>query len=77
MDAYKTYKVASKIVIENGQTIWRNIGSLVIYENGTGKLRLNMFTNEQYHVFDKDLDRDNLDTGQKKAISRAQAMAEE
>ena len=77
MDAYKTYKVASKIVIENGQTIWRNVGSLVIYENGTGKLRLNMFTNEQYHIFDKDLDRDNLDTGQKKTISRAQAMAEE
>ena len=80
-DAHKVYKVASKIVIDkNGQEqiIWHNIGSLVIYDNGTGKLRLNMFPTEQYHIFDKDLKRgeDDMTAGQRRAYNRSREMAE-
>ena len=80
-DAHKVYKIASKIVIDRDgqdQTIWHNIGSLVIYDNGTGKMRLNMFPSEQYHIFDKDLRRvgDEMTTGQQRVIARARELAE-
>ena len=79
-DKYKVYNVSSKVIVEKDgqeQTLWHKIGSLVIYENGTGKLRLNMFPNEHYHVFDKEFKKDDTDTpGQKRAYGRARGMAE-
>ena len=78
-DQYKVYNISSKVVVEKDgkeQTIWNKIGSLVIYENGTGKLRLNMFPSESYHIFDKEFRRDEMNAGQKRALSLAQEIAE-
>ena len=78
-DDYKTYKVVSRIEVDKDgkeQTIWHNVGSLVIYENGTGKLRLNMFPSEQYHIFDKEQQRDTMSAGQRRMYGRARELAE-
>jgi hypothetical protein len=45
------------LTYEAGREVYHNVGKVVMYEDGTAKLRLNMVPSQEFRLFEKDKDK--------------------